>query len=259
MTPLLLVVVAAVVGGVQGEGEERRLVVSLGCADSQRSRPGDLVRLGRGGREERLLLGPDPRSEWEGLCAGEVMLVGREQVEVEMITRRLGRSAEHLEEECGVEGGAARGDIVTYTSRARIPTVIYMKFPHPKGNIPIRMRQRGQPGITIDTSTDTSALGAGLLPPGWEAGLAGACVGERRLLLLAPSMAFGDQGVFHKIPSNAPLELTVEVLSIQRSLAEQPRTAPALPAPSNSDRIINFLRQGSNGLLFRYGEKEEEE
>ena len=33
--------------------------------------------------------------------------------------------------------------------------VIYMKFPHPKGNIPIRMRQRGQPGITIDTSTDT--------------------------------------------------------------------------------------------------------
>ena len=33
--------------------------------------------------------------------------------------------------------------------------VIYMRFPHPKGNIPIRMRQRGQPGITIDRSTNT--------------------------------------------------------------------------------------------------------
>ena len=88
-----------------------------------------------------------------------------------------------------------------------------MRFPHPKGNIPIRMRQRGQPGITIDRSTDTvsifhydwqnstwascwqcpytgpflwrqatwqASLGTGSLPPGWEKGLAGSCVGERR-------------------------------------------------------------------------------
>ena len=33
-----------------------------------------------------------------------------------------------------------------------------MRFPHPKGNIPIRMRQRGQPGITIDRSTDTVSI-----------------------------------------------------------------------------------------------------
>ena len=93
-----------------------------------------------------------------------------------------------------------------------------MRFPHPKGNIPIRMRQRGQPGITIDSSTDSvsisdlhlvlspgglgrvlrglqgvsdptqhrlmmllqASLGTGSLPPGWEKGLAGSCVGERR-------------------------------------------------------------------------------
>ena len=69
-----------------------------------------------------------------------------------------------------------------------------MRFPHPKGNIPIRMRQRGQPGITIDRSTDTvsifhcdwqnwtwascwqfiwrpaawqASLGTGNLPPSW--------------------------------------------------------------------------------------------
>ena len=39
--------------------------------------------------------------------------------------------------------------------------VIYMRFPHPKGNIPIRMRQRGQPGITIDHSTDTVSISDG--------------------------------------------------------------------------------------------------
>ena len=138
-----------------------------------------------------------------------------------------------------------------------------MRFPHPKGNIPIRMRQRGQPGITIDRSTNTvsgtesvgedgddvvsrgdqslgrrwqnvaqASLGTGSLPPGWEKGLTGSCVGERRsqsifmmrlskefynvkprkynlilvscfrMLLLSPSMAFGEVGIFHKIPSN---------------------------------------------------------
>ena len=68
------------------------------------------------------------------------------QVEVEMITRRLGRNQDFegdlsfyfvpssfvnfnfcqllgsLGADCGVEGGATRGDVVTYTSRARIPT-----------------------------------------------------------------------------------------------------------------------------------------
>ena len=65
------------------------------------------------------------------------------QVEVEMITRRLGRNQDFEGDlsfyfvpssfanfqllcspgtDCGVEGGATRGDVVTYTSRARIPT-----------------------------------------------------------------------------------------------------------------------------------------
>ena len=53
-----------------------------------------------------------------------------------MITRRLGRSPDFEGErtfvkifeseiegtDCGVEGGATGGDLVTYTSRARIPT-----------------------------------------------------------------------------------------------------------------------------------------
>merc|ERR1711981_1255089 len=126
-------------------------------------------------------------------------------VEVEMITRRLGRSPDFEGTDCGVEGGATGGDLVTYTSRARIPTVIYMRFPHPKGNIPIRMRQRGQPGITIDRSTDTASLGTGSLPPGWEKGLAGSCVGERRMLLLSPSMALERLESSTKSPQMLPL------------------------------------------------------
>merc|ERR1711962_1984403 len=178
------------------------------------------------GEQEGVLLGPDPRSEWEGLCAGEIMQVGDTQVEVEMITRRLGRNQDFEGADCGVEGGATRGDVVTYTSRARIPTVIYMRFPHPKGNIPIRMRQRGQPGIPIDRST-----------------------------------AFGEAGIFHKIPSNAPLELMVEVLEIKRPSGppEQPRSSPTLPVPVDGDPVLEFLRQGSTGKLFTFGTFEEEE
>jgi len=254
-----LVLAFVVMGVAQAQ---RRLLLNLGCADSQRSSPGDLVRLGKStGEQEGVLLGPDPRSEWEGLCAGEIMQVGDTQVEVEMITRRLGRNQDFEGADCGVEGGATRGDVVTYTSRARIPTVIYMRFPHPKGNIPIRMRQRGQPGITIDRSTDTASLGTGSLPPGWEKGLAGSCVGERRMLLLSPSMAFGEAGIFHKIPANAPLELMVEVLEIKRPSGppEQPRSSPTLPVPVDGDPVLEFLRQGSTGKLFSFGNFEEEE
>ena len=83
-----------------------------------------------------------------------------------------------------------------------------------------------------DKNVAQASLGTGSLPPGWEKGLTGSCVGERRsqsivmmrlskefynvkpkkynlilvsffrMLLLSPSMAFGEVGIFHKIPSN---------------------------------------------------------
>merc|ERR1712203_1042589 len=95
----------------------------------------------------------------------------------------------------------------------------------------------------------------------WEGLCAGSCVGERRMLLLSPSMAFGEAGIFHKIPSNAPLELMVEVLEIKRPSGspEQPRSSPTLPVPVDGDPVLEFLRQGSTGNLFTFGNLEEEE
>jgi len=237
------VIVLLIVGGTQAK---RRLILNLGCADSQRSKPGDEVRLERiDGSFESLLLGPDPRSDWEGVCPGEIMEVNQEEVLVAMIVRRL----KDAEGECGVVGGAGTGDTTTFTTRARIPTVIYLHYPHPTGDIPIKVTQRGQEGTTVDRSTDTVTLGTGSLPPGWEEGLQGTCIGDTRLLLLAPSMAFGARGLFHKIPPHAPLELTINMLSIERpSEPERPRSSVV----NEKDPVIQFLRLGSRGELFSF-------
>lgn len=59
------------------------------------------------------------------------------------------------------------------------------------------------------------------LPVGWDASLRGMCVGERRLISLPPSLAFGKQGLAKRaggegslVPPNAPLTIDVRLLSL---------------------------------------------
>ena len=78
----------------------------------------------------------DRTQQGKKLGVNKILKMATTQVEVEMITRRMGRSPDFEGAdfeigilnptfegaECGVEGGATKGDLVTYTSRARIPT-----------------------------------------------------------------------------------------------------------------------------------------
>jgi FKBP-type peptidyl-prolyl cis-trans isomerase len=95
--------------------------------------------------------------------------------------------------------GAQVGDdvFVLYTGRLTNGTVFDASERH--GNQPIKL-----------------TLGAGQVIKGWEEGLMGANVGEKRTLLIPPELAYGAKGRGEVIPPNATLEFDVEVVGIMR-------------------------------------------
>ena len=55
----------------------------------------------------------------------------------------------------------------------------------------------------------------GQFPPGWDVGLEGMCVGERRRLIIPPVLAYGATGVSRRnIPPNATLQYDVTLVSM---------------------------------------------
>ncbi len=57
-------------------------------------------------------------------------------------------------------------------------------------------------------------LGQGNVIPGWEAGLTGMKVGERRVLEISPDYAYGAAGYPPVIPPNATLLFQIELVDI---------------------------------------------
>lgn len=75
-------------------------------------------------------------------------------------------------------------------------------------------------GTKFDSSIDRGqpfsfVLGSGQVIQGWEQGILGMKVGEKRKLTIAPELAYGSSGVGGVIPANAFLIFEVELLEVQ--------------------------------------------
>jgi peptidylprolyl isomerase len=58
-------------------------------------------------------------------------------------------------------------------------------------------------------------LGAGMVIPGWDEGVAGMKVGGRRKLIIPPDQAYGPQGQPPTIPPDATLVFIVDLLKVE--------------------------------------------
>ncbi len=86
------------------------------------------------------------------------------------------------------------------------------------------MSQQGklEDGTEFDTSLKrgtpfTFTLGSGAVIKGWDQGLLGMCVGEKRRLKIPPHLAYGERGYPPTIPANARLIFDVELMGFEPS------------------------------------------
>jgi FK506-binding protein 2 len=74
-------------------------------------------------------------------------------------------------------------------------------------------------GTVFDSSVERGTpidfpLGVGRVIQGWDQGILGMCIGEKRKLTIPPHLGYGSSGAGNVIPPDATLVFTTELISI---------------------------------------------
>ena len=83
-------------------------------------------------------------------------------------------------------------------------------------------------GVKFDSSYDRAEpfkfqIGKGRVFKGWEEGVLGMCVGEKRKLVVPPALGYGEEGAGGKtIPPGATLFFHLELMDIEKAATSDP-------------------------------------
>jgi FKBP-type peptidyl-prolyl cis-trans isomerase len=90
-------------------------------------------------------------------------------------------------------------------------------------NVSVLYAGKLQDGTEFDSSAKHGnepiefILGRGMVIKGWDEGLQGMQVGDKRTLVIPPSLGYGEQGAGGVIPPNATLTFDVELVGLRRA------------------------------------------
>ncbi|HZX49845.1 MAG TPA: FKBP-type peptidyl-prolyl cis-trans isomerase [Candidatus Paceibacterota bacterium] len=96
-----------------------------------------------------------------------------------------------------------------------------MEQAEPGDTVAVHYEGRLEDGTVFDSSRAKGApiqftLGAGDVIAGWDQGIQGMKVGEKKQLVIPPELAYGERGFMDVIPPNATLLFDVELVDIQK-------------------------------------------
>ncbi|XP_031565497.1 FK506-binding protein 2-like [Actinia tenebrosa] len=103
-------------------------------------------------------------------------------------------------------------------------------------------------------------LGRGRVIRGWEEGIKGMCVGEKRKLIIPPHLGYGKQGAANVIPPDSYLIFTTELINIdQKPFLDFKGLAQIITWPALAVILVYYLYKKAKDQVKPKATKEKKE